>query len=163
MMTFEQSVIFTCGSEEYAVPVEQVVSIEKLERVTPIPHLPNYLLGFTRNRGELIPVIDLQRILYHRSTTGDLARMIILNTELVNYGLYVSDAKEILNFESAMIKQMGLVNYEKTKYFTAVANLEDRIISCIDPAILVNSLEGIREIVQYLQKMLENEMEEASI
>lgn len=162
-MTFEKSVIFTCGSEEYAVPVEQVVSIEKLEHVTPIPHLPNYLLGFTRNRGELIPVIDLQRILYQRSTTGDLARMIILNTELVNYGLYVSDAKEILNFESAMIKQRGLVNYEKTKYFTAVANLEDRIISCIDPAILVNSLEGIREIVQYLQKMLENETEEASI
>ncbi|MEG0472486.1 MAG: chemotaxis protein CheW [Solibacillus sp.] len=162
-MKFEQSVVFACGNEEYAVPIEQVVSIERLERVTPIPHLPSYLLGFTRNRGELIPVIDLQRILYNRSTSGEIARVIILNTELVNYGLYVSDAREILNIEPNVIKQMGLVNYEKTKYFTAVANLEDRMISCIDPDILVNSLEGIREIVQYLHKMLENETEESSI
>ncbi|MEK4425225.1 chemotaxis protein CheW [Solibacillus sp. FSL K6-1523] len=162
-MNFEQAVVFACGNEEYAVPIEQVVSIEKLERVTPIPHLPSYLLGFSRNRGELIPVIDLQRILYNRSTSGDIARVIILNTELVNYGLYVSDAREILNIAPELIKQMGLVNYEKTKYFTAVANLEDRMISCIDPNILVNSLEGIREIVQYLHKMLENETEETSI
>ncbi|MEG0473728.1 MAG: chemotaxis protein CheW [Solibacillus sp.] len=162
-MNFEKAVVFACGNEEYAVPIEQVVSIEKLERVTPIPHLPSYLLGFTRNRGELIPVIDLQKILYNRSTSGDIARVIILNTELVNYGLYVSDAREILNFDPSIIKQMGLVNYEKTKYFTAVANLEDRMISCIDPNILVNSLEGIREIVQYLHKMLENETEESSI
>ncbi|MGE7024315.1 chemotaxis protein CheW [Solibacillus cecembensis] len=161
-MNFEKAVVFACGNEEYAVPIEQVVSIEKLERVTPIPHLPSYLLGFTRNRGELIPVIDLQKILYNRSTSGDIARVIILNTELVNYGLYVSDAREILNFDPSIIKQMGLVNYEKTKYFTAVANLEDRMISCIDPNILVNSLEGIREIVQYLHKMLENETEESS-
>lgn len=162
-MNFEKAVVFACGNEEYAVPIEQVVSIEKLERVTPIPHLPSYLLGFTRNRGELIPVIDLQKILYNRSTSGDIARVIILNTELVNYGLYVSDAREILNIEPELIKQMGLVNYEKTKYFTAVANLENRMISCIDPNILVNSLEGIREIIQYLHKMLENETEETSI
>lgn len=162
-MNFEQAVVFACGNEEYAVPIEQVVSIEKLEHVTPIPHLPSYLLGFSRNRGELIPVIDLQQILYNRSTSGDIARVIILNTELVNYGLYVSDAREILNIDPQLIKQMGLVNYEKTKYFTAVANLENRMISCIDPNILVNSLEGIREIVQYLHKMLENETEESSI
>ena len=67
-MKFEKAVVFFCGKEQYAVPVEQVVSIEKLERVTPIPHLPNYLLGFTRIRGELIPIIDFQTILYNRPT-----------------------------------------------------------------------------------------------
>ena len=36
-MGFEKAVVFACGSEDYAVPVDQVVSIEKLERVTPIP------------------------------------------------------------------------------------------------------------------------------
>ena len=59
-MGFEKAVVFSCGNEEYAVPVDLVVSIEKLERVTPIPHLPNYLLGFTRIRGELTPVIDFE-------------------------------------------------------------------------------------------------------
>ena len=156
-MGFEKSVVFGCGQEEYAVPVEQVVSIEKVEHITPIPHLPNYLLGFTRMRGELVPVIDFERILYNRPSTGDLVRIIVLNTDIVNYGLVVSDAREIINFEDSDLRQMGLVNYAKTQYFTAVANLENRMITCVDPKILVNSLEGIREIIEYLHKMLENE------
>lgn len=156
-MDFRKSVVFGCGNEEYAAPVGQVVSIEKLEHITPIPHLPNYLLGFTRIRGELIPVIDFQRILYDKPSTGDLVRIIVLNTDVVNYGLVVTDAKEILDFGENELQQIGLVNYAKTKYFTAVANLEDRMITCVDPKILVDSLEGIREIIAYMHKMLEDE------
>lgn len=157
MTSFDKSVVFACGHEEYAVPVAQVISIEKLSRVTPIPHLPNYLLGFTRVRGELIPVIDLQRILYHQPSYGDDIRIIILNTDVVNYGLVVSEAREIMDFDASILRQVGLVNYSKTAYFTAVANLEDRMITCIDPKVLVNSLEGIREIIDYLNKMLADE------
>ena len=156
-MEFEKSVVFACGQEEYAVPVDQVVSIEKLERVTPIPHLPNYLLGFTRVRGELIPVIDFGRILYNQPSYGEHVRIIILNTVIVNYGLVVTDAREILDFDASVLKQVGLVAYAKTAYFTAVANLEERIITCVDPKILVNSLEGIREIIEYLHKKLADE------
>ena len=152
-MSMEKAVVFLCSTEEYAVPVEQVVSIEKLERVTPIPHLPNYLLGFTRIRGELTPVIDLQTILYNRPTNTATAKVIVLKTELMSYGLAVADAREIIDFEEGVLKQLGLVNYEKTKYFTAVANLDDRMVSCIDPNILVHSLDGIREIVEYLDEM----------
>lgn len=152
-----KAVVFTCGTEEYAVPVEQAISIEKLEHVTPIPHLPNYLLGFTRIRGELIPLLDFERILYNRSTTSPTSRIIVLNTDIVNFGLLVTEAKEILDFDASVLKQVGLVNYSKTRYFTAVANLENRIITYVDPKILVNSLDGIREIINYLHKMLENE------
>ena len=150
---FEKSVVFTCGTEEYAVPVEQVVSIEKVEHITPIPHLPNYLLGYTRIRGELVPVIDFQSILYGKSTEGELSRIVVMNTDVINFGLVVADAKEILDISPDLLKQMGLVNYAKTKYFTAVANLENRMITCVDPRVLVNSLEGIREIIDYMSSM----------
>lgn len=156
-MEFEKAVVFLCGTEEYAVPVDQVVSIEKLERVTPIPHLPKYLLGFSRIRGELTPVIDFQSILYNRPTDTKNLKVIVLKTEMINYGLLVVDAKEIIDFEEGVLTQLGLVNYNKTKYFTAVANLENRMISCIDPGILVHSLEGMREIIEYLHKMQEEE------
>ncbi|MFP3917177.1 chemotaxis protein CheW [Lysinibacillus telephonicus] len=156
-MAFDKTVIFRCGNEEYAVPVEQVVSIEKLGHITPIPHLPNYLLGFTRIRKELIPIIDFNRILYNNAVDGEQSRIIVLNTDVVNYGLVVNEAKEILNFTESEIQQVGLVNYSKTRYFTAVANLENRVITCVDPKILVNSLDGIKEIIEYLHKMLEEE------
>ena len=158
-MGFEKAVVFLCGTEEYAVPVDQVISIEKLERVTPIPHLPNYLLGFTRIRGELTPVIDFERVLYNRPTSTNSSKVIVLKTEEINYGLLVADAKEIIDFDEDVLKQLGLVNYAKTKYFTAVANLEDRMISCVDPSILVHSLEGMREIIEYLHKMQHEEQQ----
>ena len=34
-----KAVIVQCGNEEYAIPVDSVVSIERLEQVNPIPHL----------------------------------------------------------------------------------------------------------------------------
>lgn len=150
---FEKSVIFTCGTEEYAVPVNQVVSIEKLEQITPIPHLPNYLLGFTRIRGEIIPVIDFQHILYGKLTSGELARIIVMNTDVMDYGLVVSDAKEILDIDPSSLKQIGLVNYDHTKYFAAVANLQSRLITCVDPSVLVSSLDGVKQIMEHLQSM----------
>lgn len=153
----KQAVIFRCQHEEYAVPIDQVISIEKIANITPIPHLPNYLLGFTKIRNELVPVIDFNMILYNTKTTGDIARIIVLNTDIVNYGLVVSEAKEIMQFQDDELKQVGLVNYAKTRYFTEVANLNDRIITCVDPKILVDSLEGIREIIEYLQEMLQSE------
>ena len=150
---FEKSVVFTCGKEEYAVPVGQVVSIEKVEQITPIPHLPNYLLGYTRIRGELVPVIDFQVILYGQRTEGEQSRIVVMNTDVINFGLVVADAKEILDIDPDLLMQMGLVNYAKTKYFTAVANLENRMITCVDPKVLVNSLEGIREIIDYMSSI----------
>lgn len=152
-----KSIVFRCENEEYAISIEHVVSIEKIETINPIPHLPNYLLGFTRIRGELIPVLDLNLILYNKPTQGQLARIIVLNTDVVNYGLAVSEAKEILDFRDEEIKQVGLVNYVQTRYFTAVANLEHRMITIVDPKILVNSLEGIREIINYMEQLLKEE------
>nr|WP_106779754.1 chemotaxis protein CheW [Lysinibacillus timonensis] len=152
-MAFDKVVIFRSRTEEYAVPVEEVVSIEKLERITPVPHLPNYLLGFTQVRGELVPVIDFGTILYNTPSSGDLTRMIVLHTDVVNYGLVVDEAKEIINLTESDLTQMGLVNYSKTKYFSSIANLENRMITCVDPKILVNSLEGVKEIMEYLHSM----------
>lgn len=153
----KQVVVFRCQHEEYAVPIEEVVSIEKIENITPIPHLPNYLIGFTRIRDEIIPIIDFSMILYNTKTVDDVARIIVLNTDVVNYGLVVSEAKEIINVRDEELKQVGLINYDKTRYFTEVAYIQDRIITCVEPKVLVSSLEGIREIIEYLQEMINNE------
>ena len=56
-----QTVIIQTGSEEYALPVESVISIEKLGFVTPIPHLPDYMLGLMKSRGELVPILDFSQ------------------------------------------------------------------------------------------------------
>lgn len=144
-------VVFLVGKEEYGIPIENVLSIEKVEGITPIPHLPEYVSGIIKVRGELIPALDTEKILYSRSmNVRDSVRIIVLRTEEMSLGVLVNEAKEILDIPQEKIKQVGLVAYQKTSYFTGVANLENRLITIISPSVLVKTLEGIREIQEYM-------------
>lgn len=158
-MSNEKVVVFQCGNEEYAVPIEHVISIEKLEHINPIPHLPGYLIGLMKIRGELVPIIDFEQILYsNNGTDHDTSRIISMHTQDMSIGLLVKEAKEILDISSEDIKQIGLVNYTKTQYFIGVANLENRMITIVDPSILVRSLEGIKDIQSYLESVKKEEV-----
>ena len=85
-----KAVIVQCGNEEYAISVEAVVSIERLEQVNPIPHLPDYMLGLMRIRGELVPILDFEQILYGRSAKEqEDARVVVVQTRV----LYIGSAR----------------------------------------------------------------------
>jgi purine-binding chemotaxis protein CheW len=147
-----KAVVFRAGNEEYATPIPFVISIEKMEGITPIPHLPSYVRGIVKVRGELIPVVDFEDILYSRALSDSgSARMIVLQTEELSFAVLVTEAKEILDIPADCLKQPGLIAYQKTNYFTGVANIDHRLITIIDPANLVESLEGIREIKEYMK------------
>ncbi len=152
MLTTTKVVVFQVGKEEYAITIEHVISIEKVEGITPIPHLPVYVKGIVKVRGELLPVLDLEEILYHRTIQyNDQTRMIIVKTDELSIGVLVNDAKEIIDIDKEQLKQLGLVAFNKTSYFSSIANLDSRLITIIDPSKLVQSLEGIKEIQQYMK------------
>lgn len=147
-------VVVRCGNEEYALPVEHVVSIEKLEDVTPIPHLPEFVVGLMKIRGELVPILDFEQILYNRKApSNETVRVVVVQTNSINIGLLVLDATEILDLLESDLKQVGLSNYSKTKFFTSVANLENRMITLVEPSILVTTLDGIKDIIEYVESV----------
>ncbi|GLB58108.1 chemotaxis protein CheW [Cytobacillus sp. NCCP-133] len=152
MTAINKVVVFRVGNEEYAVPIPFVISIEKMEGITPIPNLPIYVKGIAKVRGELIPAADFENILYSRPLQADeTSRMIVLQTEELSFAILVNEAREILDISSENLKQPGLIAYQKTNYFTGVANMDERLITLIDPSRLVESLEGIREIKEYMK------------
>ncbi|MCJ8006761.1 chemotaxis protein CheW [Lederbergia wuyishanensis] len=147
------AIVFNAGQEEYAIPVQFVISIEKYESVNPVPHLPDYISGVVKSRGELIPVLDLGFILYNRHIQYDTeVRMIVIQTEELSFALLVNEAKEILEIPENALQQMGLIAYHKTKYFSSIANLDQRIITMIDPVSMLEVLEGVKEIKDYLNE-----------
>ena len=54
-------ILFTLEETTYALSVDQVRQVEMVERVTPVPTSPSYVLGVTSLRGQVLPVIDLRR------------------------------------------------------------------------------------------------------
>ncbi len=153
-----KAVIVQCGSEEYALEVEKVVSIEKLEKINPIPHLPEYMLGLMKIRGELVPVLDFQQILYSNTIREkENAKVVVVQTESLHIGLLVLDAKEIIDIPESKLTSSGLMAYSKTPYFTTIANLEERMITVVNPEILSQTLTGMDAISEYVkeQEMVE--------
>jgi purine-binding chemotaxis protein CheW len=124
-MEINKAVVFQVDNEQYAVPVENVISIEKMSSPTLIPQMPDYMLGVVRIRGELVPVLDTMKILYRRSyTETEKTRMIVVITEDLSVALIVDDAKEIIAIPKEAIKQINLLAYRQTPYFIGVASLD---------------------------------------
>ncbi|MBM7693217.1 purine-binding chemotaxis protein CheW [Peribacillus deserti] len=156
MIMSDKAVVFLAGKEEYALPIEYVHSIEKPGGITLIPHMPAYVLGLSDIRGELIPLIDLENVLFQSEASGNPAEMkwILVKIDGLTAGLAVRDAKEIVEIPQESIKQIGLAAYEKTSFISGVASLpESRLIAIINPDQLMNSLEGIRELKAYMDEM----------
>ncbi|MDS9471136.1 chemotaxis protein CheW [Sporosarcina pasteurii] len=147
-----KAVIVQCGNEEYAIPVDSIVSIERLEQVNPIPHLPDFVLGLMNIRGELVPIFDFEKILYDRSAKiQDETRVVVVQTGVLTIGLLVLDAKEIIDIPNNSLTDSALKVYSKTPYFTAVANLKARMITVVDPNVLAQTLSGMNEIGAYVE------------
>ncbi|MHA6259559.1 chemotaxis protein CheW [Sporosarcina sp. CAU 1771] len=157
-MSILKAVIIQCGNEEYALPIDTVVSIENLEHVNLIPRMPAYMLGLMKTRGQLVPILDFEQILYGRTAVNEEeARVVVIQTESLIIGLLVLDAKEILDIPESSMTSSGLLAYSKTPYFTTVANLENRMITVVDPTILSKTLAGMDEIGEYVQTKIAEE------
>jgi len=51
---------FSLSNEEYAFRVNDVEEVLRLQKITMVPTMPDYVLGITSLRGKIIPVIDLK-------------------------------------------------------------------------------------------------------
>lgn len=55
--------VFACGSGLYAVPAERASEVVNLPPLTRVPGAGPHLLGVFAHRGEVLPVIDLARLI----------------------------------------------------------------------------------------------------
>lgn len=52
--------LFRLGDEEYGMDIAKVQGIEEVQKITPVPEMPEYVMGVVNLRGAVIPVIDLR-------------------------------------------------------------------------------------------------------
>jgi purine-binding chemotaxis protein CheW len=66
-------VTFRIAKEEFAFPMEHVREILRVQTPTQVPDVPDYVLGVLTVRGQILPVIDLRRLLQQESLAEELA------------------------------------------------------------------------------------------
>jgi purine-binding chemotaxis protein CheW len=69
----QKLVTFRIAKEEFAIPVEHVREILRVRTPSRVPDVPDYVLGVLTVRGQILPVIDLRRLLQQRSLADEFA------------------------------------------------------------------------------------------
>ena len=127
-------IVFEVGNEEYAVPVDQVGSIERLESITRVPRTERFVKGIINLRGIVIPVIDLRlRFGMEETFYTESTRIIIIHVDQGEVGLIVDAANDVLDIQEDMIESAPeVVGAVQVDYILGVAKSDKRLFILLD-------------------------------
>ncbi len=123
-------IVFQLVDKEYAIPVNQVRSIEKLQYITRVPGMPSYVRGVINLRGVVTPIIDLRsRFGLSSSDSSESTRLIIVGSEDKEVGLIVDSANDVLDVAREMIEPPPqVVGIMEAEYIGGVVKQNKRLL-----------------------------------
>lgn len=104
----KQYIVVSLGSEHYGIDIRFVDNIVRMQRITRVPKMPNYLKGIINLRGEVLPVVSLRlKMGLEEDVYAKATRIIILKTEAEgNMGVIVDEVKEVVTLDGSMIDKI---------------------------------------------------------
>ncbi|KKB38955.1 chemotaxis protein CheW [Bacillus thermotolerans] len=126
-------IAFQLKDKEYAFPVQQVQSIEKLMHITRVPGTSPFIKGVINLRGVVTPIVDLRSRFQLPEEYNEQARIIITVSGDTEIGLIVDGANDVLDIPGSVIElQPEGVGGAEEDYIVGVAKLEKRLIILLD-------------------------------
>ncbi|MCP3026100.1 chemotaxis protein CheW [Halobacillus sp. A5] len=143
-------IVFQLGREEYAIPVHQVGSIERVMHITRVPRTAPFVEGVINLRGVVTPIIDLRkRFGIENYASNDNTRIIIAAIENMDVGLIVDAANDVLDFEvDAIEPPPEVIDSVEAGYVSGVVKVEQRLFILLDlsKVLSVDEMKEIEEI-----------------
>ncbi|MCA1059145.1 chemotaxis protein CheW [Rossellomorea aquimaris] len=126
-------IVFQLVDKEYAIPVNQVRSIEKLEHITRVPRTASYVKGVINLRGVVTPIIDLRcRFDLPFGEPTESTRVIIVGLEDKEVGLIVDAANDVLDVSTDSIEPSPeVVGVVEAEYIGGVVKQDKRLLTLL--------------------------------
>lgn len=127
-------IVFQLEDEEYAVPVNQIGSIERSLPITRVPRTAPFVKGVINLRGIVIPIIDLRlRFSMKETEFNENTRIIIAQVGDKEVGLVVDAANDVIDIPEAQIEAAPEVIESKVAdYIEGVAKVDNRLLILLD-------------------------------
>lgn len=134
----EHVVIFKLSDEYYALDIQTVQEIVRMQTITAIPGADFWVEGITNLRGRVVPVLDLRkRCGVPASDYTSETRIVVVSSATGMVGLIVDAVSEVMRIPSDQVEPpSAIVAGPENGYLRGVAKLEDRLVSLMD-------LEGV--------------------
>ena len=130
-----QYIVINLGSEQYGVDIKYIDNIVRMQHITRVPKVANYLRGVINLRGEIIPVMSLGlKMDLSEEKVTKATRIIILKLEQHGaIGIIVDEVKEVVTLST---EQIDKVTYdakdERVSFISGIGKNEGELISILD-------------------------------
>ncbi|MDQ0270207.1 chemotaxis protein CheW [Cytobacillus purgationiresistens] len=127
-------IVFQLKDKEYAIAVNEVLSIEKVDHITRVPGTSKYVKGVINLRGIVVPIIDLRsRFEIDEAVYTENTRVIIAAINEIQVGLIVDSANDVIDIAGdALEPSPEVIGTEVADYIKAVAKINSRLLILID-------------------------------
>ncbi len=128
--TTRQLVIFSLGSEEYALPITRVQEIIRYTEPRSVASQTPWIRGVINLRGKIVPVCDLAERLGLALERPEAAKIVIVETAVGTAGVIVDDVDEVLTVSPEQLEDVPTAD---TGYVDAIAKVGDRLCILLNP------------------------------
>jgi purine-binding chemotaxis protein CheW len=122
----QQLVVFSLGSEEYALPIGAVHEIIRYTEPRAVASRVAWIRGVIGLRGKIIPVYDLAARMGLEGTPG---KIVIVESGSGQVGVMVDDVEEVLTVSANALEAVPTADREA---IAAIAKVGDRLVILLD-------------------------------
>lgn len=125
-----QLVIFSLGTEEYALPITRVQEIIRYTEPRSVASRTRWIRGVINLRGNIVPVCDLGERLGLALERPESAKIVIIETAAGTAGVIVDDVDEVLTVTAEQLEDVPTAD---AAYADAIAKVGDRLAILLNP------------------------------
>jgi purine-binding chemotaxis protein CheW len=129
-ITSQQLVVFSIGSEEYALPIGAVHEIIRFTEPRSVASDVPWIRGVIGLRGKIIPIYDLAVRLGLSIEDPEFGKIVIVETGTGQAGVIVGDVEEVLTVTS---DQLEVVPTADAQTIEAIAKVGTRLVILLNP------------------------------
>jgi len=116
------------GDKEYCIKLYHVKEILPVTAYTPVPHLPDYIVGLINVRGKVIPVIDVRlRLGMERAEYNDRTCNVIVEHEKGDVGLIFDLVTEVLNVDEKEIMSTKSAHKSDNDFIKGLLKVDGKV------------------------------------
>jgi purine-binding chemotaxis protein CheW len=143
-------IVFRLREEEYGVEVNQVRSIERMQKITRVPRTASFVKGVINLRGVVTPIINLRsRFDLEEEVATESTRIIIVALDDMEVGLIVDAANDVIDVPiDAIEPPPEVVGGIEADYLRGVAKLDQRLLILLnlDKVLNADELKKVKKI-----------------
>ena len=114
-----QFIVIRLGQEQYGIDIRYIDNIVRMQHITRVPKVANYLKGVINLRGEVIPVMSIRlKMGLPEDEITKTTRIIILKLEQHGtIGVMVDEVREVVTLSSDSVEKVSYNSKEGVSDF----------------------------------------------